>query len=39
VTDHEITDWEAISEHANLVIDTRNAMTKVSNPKARIVKA
>ncbi|MEZ6164283.1 MAG: UDP binding domain-containing protein [Phycisphaerales bacterium] len=39
VTDHEITDWDAIAQHASLVIDTRNAMSKVSNPKARIVKA
>ena len=39
VTDHEITDWDAIAQHASLVIDTRNAMSKVKNPKARIVKA
>ena len=39
VTDHEITDWQAIADHANLVIDTRNAMVKTENPNARIVKA
>lgn len=39
VTDHEITDWQAIADHATLVIDTRNAMTKVDSPSARIVKA
>ncbi len=39
VTDHEITDWDAIAQHASLVIDTRNAMSKVNNPKARIVKS
>lgn len=39
VTDHAIIDWDAIGQHAKLVVDTRNAMAKVSNVKARIVKA
>jgi UDP-N-acetyl-D-glucosamine dehydrogenase len=39
VTDHEITDWQSIADHATLVIDTRNAMAKIDSPSARIVKA
>jgi len=40
VTDHKVTDWAAIGEHAGLVVDTRNAMAGVSGPvKARVVKA
>lgn len=40
VTDHEITDWNAIAKHAGLVVDTRNAMAKVKGPvHARVVKA
>ena len=39
VTDHEITDWQAIADHAQLVIDTRNAMSSCALSKARIVKA
>lgn len=39
VTDHAITDWQAIADHAPLIIDTRNAMIEIENPAARIVKA
>ncbi len=39
VTDHEITDWDAIAQHAPLVVDTRNAMRSITSPRARIVKA
>jgi len=39
VTDHEITDWKSIADHASLVIDTRNAMAKIESSNARIVKA
>ncbi|MFG0244492.1 MAG: nucleotide sugar dehydrogenase [Phycisphaerales bacterium JB052] len=39
VTDHAIIDWQAIADHAKLVIDTRNAMATIVDPKARIVKA
>lgn len=40
VTDHEITDWNAIATHASLVVDTRNAMKRATvAPHARIVKA
>lgn len=38
-TDHTPVDYALIGEHARLVIDTRNAMSRVSRPKARIVKA
>ena len=39
VTDHEAVDWELIGRHAGLVVDTRNAMAGVKDPKARVVKA
>lgn len=40
VTDHEVTDWNAIAQHAGLVVDTRNAMTRVTGQtNARVVKA
>ncbi len=40
VTDHEITDWQAIGDHAQLVVDTRNAMSRLQQaPSARVVKA
>ncbi|MEM9372287.1 MAG: nucleotide sugar dehydrogenase, partial [Planctomycetota bacterium] len=40
VTDHDATDWQAIAEHAGLVVDTRNAMSRVSGEvSARVVKA
>lgn len=39
VTDHEITDWQSIADHAKLVVDTRNAMAQIQSPKTRIVKA
>ncbi len=40
VTDHDVTDWQAIGRHAGLVVDTRNAMSKVpGGVRARIVKA
>ena len=38
-TDHSVYDWEFIAEHANLVVDTRNAMHKVSGYEEKIVKA
>lgn len=38
-TDHTPIDYALIAEHARLVIDTRNAMARVSAPKARIIKA
>lgn len=38
LTDHAQFDYSMIGEHANLVIDTRNAMKHVHAPKARVVK-
>ncbi len=39
VTDHTAVDYDLIGRHAGLVVDTRNAMAIVENPRARIVKA
>jgi UDP-N-acetyl-D-glucosamine dehydrogenase len=39
VTDHDAVDWNLIGRHAGLVVDTRNAMARVVDPRARIVKA
>ncbi len=39
VTDHTSVDYEKIGTHAPLVVDTRNAMSRVPNPTAAIVKA
>ena len=39
VTHHSVIDWKSVGQHAKLVIDTRNAMSIVSEPNARIVKA
>ncbi|MDG2422739.1 MAG: nucleotide sugar dehydrogenase [Phycisphaerales bacterium] len=39
VTDHAAVDYAMIGEHANLVVDTRNAMANVVDPKARVIKA
>jgi UDP-N-acetyl-D-glucosamine dehydrogenase len=38
VTDHSVTDWAFVVEHAGLVVDTRNATAKVAaGARARIV--
>lgn len=39
VTDHGAIDWESIGEHAVLVVDTRNVMSRLERPKAHVVKA
>ena len=39
VTDHDAVDYAIVGHHARLVIDTRNAMARVQNPAARVVKA
>ncbi len=39
VTDHSAYDWPWIAEHTPLIVDTRNAMKRVSNSRARIVRA
>ena len=38
-TDHSVYDWEVIAEHANLIVDTRNAMSNVTGHREKIVKA
>ena len=38
VTNHDVTDWKAIAEHAPLVVDTRNAMKGIQG-RAKVVKA
>lgn len=39
VTDHRAVDYDQLGRCAKLIIDTRNAMAKVSSPSARVVKA
>ncbi len=39
VTDHDAVDYALVGRHARLIIDTRNAMARVDDPKARVVKA
>jgi len=39
VTDHSACDWPWIAEHAPLIVDTRNAMKSVANPRATIVRS
>jgi UDP-N-acetyl-D-glucosamine dehydrogenase len=39
VTDHADVDYALLARHAKLIIDTRDAMSKVAKPKARVVKA
>ncbi len=39
VTDHSNVDYARLGAHAKLIVDTRNAMAGVQNPKAQIVKA
>ena len=38
-TDHTKTDYDLIGKYASLVIDTRNIMSHVKKPKARIIMA
>jgi UDP-N-acetyl-D-glucosamine dehydrogenase len=38
-TNHAAYDWHLIADHAKLIVDTRNAMANVPQPKARVVKA
>ncbi len=37
VTDHSSIDYQLIVDHAHVVVDTRNATARVTNPSARIV--
>jgi UDP-N-acetyl-D-glucosamine dehydrogenase len=39
VTDHAAVDYTLVGQHARLVVDTRDAMTRALTPRARIVKA
>src|SRR5262249_36379318 len=39
VTDHDAFDWPLIAGHASLIVDTRNALSRVANPRAKIIKA
>ena len=39
ITDHTSVDYSLIGKHAQLIIDTRNAMSRVPNPTAPIMKA
>ncbi len=38
-TDHSKIDYELIGKYANLIVDTRNVMSLIKKPKARIVMA
>ncbi len=38
-TNHSVYDWQMIADHAKLIVDTRNAMSKVSGKRDHIVKA
>jgi len=38
-TDHSNVDYEMVGKHAKIVIDTRNVMAKVKNPKAHVLRA
>ncbi len=38
VTNHDDFDYELIGSNAKMIMDTRNAMKNVKNPKARVVK-
>ena len=38
-TDHSNVDYELIGKHAKLIIDTRNVMANIKNPKAHILRA
>jgi UDP-N-acetyl-D-glucosamine dehydrogenase len=39
VTDHSAYDWTWIAEHAQLIVDTRNAMKDVVHSRAQIIRA
>ena len=39
VTDHKAVDYGFIGRHARLVVDSRNAMYRVADPAATVVKA
>jgi UDP-N-acetyl-D-glucosamine dehydrogenase len=39
VTDHSAYDWNWIAQHADLIVDTRNATKNVTDSRATIVSA
>lgn len=39
VTDHKAIDWDLVGSASRLVVDTRDAMSRVRRPRARVVKA
>lgn len=39
ITDHKVVDWAMIGEHSKLIVDTRNAMAKIPNVRAKVIKA
>ncbi len=38
-TNHSVYDWQIVADHAKLIIDTRNALSKVTGKRDHIVKA
>jgi UDP-N-acetyl-D-glucosamine dehydrogenase len=38
VTDHSLYDWDFVTKHARLIVDTRNVTHRASAPKAEIIK-
>jgi UDP-N-acetyl-D-glucosamine dehydrogenase len=38
-THHTAYDWQLVADHASLIIDTRNALSKVSGRREHIVPA
>ena len=38
-TDHSNVDYEMVGKYAKLIIDTRNVMANVQNPKAHVLRA
>lgn len=39
VTDHKGVPYDLVAQHAHLIIDTRNALSRIKSPKARVVMA
>ncbi|MSR18971.1 MAG: nucleotide sugar dehydrogenase [Phycisphaerales bacterium] len=39
LTDHDAVDYQLVADHARLVVDTRNAMSRTTAAKARVVKS
>jgi UDP-N-acetyl-D-glucosamine dehydrogenase len=38
VTNHKVYDYQAIHEHAQVIVDTRNALGKLGRTSARVVR-